>query len=92
MTAALNTGLVVDAIGDGLLDGLFGDDGTIDRLIEALDTGLVVPAETGLQGRLEALQAAGMIQWRGGRLTAAKPVARLRGKQQVSDLVAEMRE
>ncbi len=50
VTAALNTGLVVDAIGDGLLDGLFGDDGTIDRLIEALDTGLVVPAETGLLG------------------------------------------
>lgn len=50
VNAALNTGLVVDAIGDGLLDGLFGDDGTIDGLIEALDSGLVLPAETGLLG------------------------------------------
>lgn len=50
VNAALNTGLVVDAVGDGLLDGLFGDDGTIDRLIDALDTGLVSPAETGLLG------------------------------------------
>ena len=52
----------------------------------------LVPAETDLKGRLEALQAAGLIKWRGSKLAVAKPVARLRGKKQVSDLVSEMRE
>ena len=52
----------------------------------------LVPAETGLKGRLEALQAAGMINWRGNRLPVAKPVAKLKGKKTVADLVSEMRE
>jgi prevent-host-death family protein len=52
----------------------------------------LMPADTGLQGRLEALQAAGLIQWRGGRLAAAKPVARRRGQKPVSDFVDELRE
>jgi len=52
----------------------------------------LVPAETDLKGRLEALQAAGLIKWRGKKLAAAKPVAQLRGNKQVSDLVSEMRE
>jgi hypothetical protein len=50
-----------------------------------------MPAETDLKERLAALQAAGLIKWRGGRLAAAKPVARLRGEKQVSELVSEMR-
>ncbi len=52
----------------------------------------LVPAETGLKGRLEALQATGMIKWRGNRLAIIKPVAKLKGKKTVADLVAEMRE
>lgn len=52
----------------------------------------LVPAETGLKGRLEALQATGMIKWRGNRLASIKPVAKLKGKKTVADLVAEMRE
>jgi prevent-host-death family protein len=52
----------------------------------------LVPAETGLQGRLEALQSAGMIKWRGNKLAVAEPVARLRGKKTVADIVSEMRE
>ena len=52
----------------------------------------LVPAEAGLKGRLEALQSAGMIKWRGNKLAAADPVARLRGKKTVADIVSEMRE
>jgi prevent-host-death family protein len=52
----------------------------------------LVPAETGLKGRLEALQSAGMIKWRGNKLAVAEPVARLRGKKTVADIVSEMRE
>jgi hypothetical protein len=33
-----------------------------------------------------------MIKWRGNRLAAIKPVARLQGKKAVADLVSEMRE
>lgn len=52
----------------------------------------LVPAETGLKGRLEALQSAGMIKWRGNKLAVAEPVARLRGKKTVAEIVSEMRE
>ncbi len=52
----------------------------------------LVPAETDLKERLAALQAAGLIKWRGNKLAAAEPVAQLRGKKQMSDLVSEMRE
>jgi antitoxin (DNA-binding transcriptional repressor) of toxin-antitoxin stability system len=52
----------------------------------------LVPAEAGLKGRLEALQAAGMIRWRGNRLSPLKPVAQLRGNVTVADLVSEMRQ
>ncbi len=50
------------------------------------------PAEIDLDGRLAALQEAGMIRWRGRKLATADPVAQLRGPKQVADLVAEMRE
>lgn len=52
----------------------------------------LVPAQIELKGRIEALQAAGMIKWRGNRLAEAKPVAQLRGKKTVAELVSEMRE
>jgi prevent-host-death family protein len=52
----------------------------------------LVPAETDLKSRLEALKSVGMIKWRGNKLAAVKPVARLRGKKTVAELVSEMRE
>ncbi len=52
----------------------------------------LVPAPPGIEGRVAALQAAGVISWSGGRLGPAQPVARLLGTKQVAELVAEMRE
>jgi prevent-host-death family protein len=52
----------------------------------------LVPAGADMEERVQALQAAGMIRWRGGKLAMTRPVARLRGKRQVSDLVVEMRQ
>ncbi|MEO5920937.1 MAG: choice-of-anchor G family protein [Pseudolysinimonas sp.] len=44
----LNLGAATDAIADTLTRGLFGSDGTISDLVEALDLGLVTPALEGL--------------------------------------------
>ena len=42
--------------------------------------------------RRDARKTAGGIQWSGRRLTPTKPVARLRGRRTVADLVSENRE
>jgi prevent-host-death family protein len=52
----------------------------------------LIPDATSVRDRLEALNAAGGIQWSGRRLTRSKPVARLRGRRTVADLVSENRE
>jgi len=44
-----------------------------------------------LAERLETLRNAGSIQWSGRRLGSTKPVARLRGKVSVADIVVENR-
>lgn len=44
----LNLGSATGAIGDTLSLGLFGDDGTVEDLIDALNLGLVTPAVDGL--------------------------------------------
>ncbi len=45
-----------------------------------------------LAKRLEALRRAGAIHWSGRRLKVTKPVARVRGRRTVSDIVIENRE
>ena len=50
------------------------------------------PEATPLRERLEALVRTGAILWNGRPLPRAKPVARLRGKRCLSDLVIENRE
>ena len=52
----------------------------------------LIPDATSVRDRLAALQTAGGIQWSGRRLTRTKPVARLRGRRTVADLVSENRE
>ena len=49
------------------------------------------PDTTPLRDRLELLVRTGAILWNGRRLRLAKPVARLRGKRSLSDLVIEDR-
>jgi prevent-host-death family protein len=52
----------------------------------------LMPAEAGLDSRIEALKAAGLIKWQGNRLSPLEPVAHLRGEVTVAELVSEMRE
>jgi hypothetical protein len=47
---SLDIQALVGDLGDGLLNGLFGDGGAIERLVAALNTELVNPAITGLTG------------------------------------------
>ena len=48
MNSELNLNLAIGAIGDTLSLGLFGGDGTVSDLTEALNLGLVTPAVDGL--------------------------------------------
>jgi hypothetical protein len=48
--ADLDLSLLVDGLGDSLVDGLFDGDGAVQDLIDALETGLVDPATEGLLG------------------------------------------
>jgi hypothetical protein len=50
VNAAIDAQTVVDALSAPLQDGLFGEDGTVQSLVNALNSGLVDPAVTGLLG------------------------------------------
>lgn len=52
----------------------------------------LVAADCGIEERIPALQAAGLIRWKGKGLSPRRPAARLRGKTTVAQLVSEMRE
>ena len=52
----------------------------------------IIPDAGSLRERLEVLVRTGAVLWSGRRLRPAKPVARVRGKRTVSDLVIENRE
>ena len=58
--------------------------------------GQLVPApKTGgqtLEERIKILQEAGMVAWNGQKITPQAPLAINRSDQQVSDILAEMRE
>lgn len=48
--ANLDLSLLLDGLGDTLVDGLFDGDGAVQDLVDALETGLVHPATEGLLG------------------------------------------
>jgi prevent-host-death family protein len=52
----------------------------------------LIPDTMSVGERLAALKNSGGIQWSGRRLGRAKPVARVRGKRTVADLVSENRD
>ena len=52
----------------------------------------LIPDATSVRDRLAALKSSGGIQWSGRRLIRTKPVARVRGKRTVADLVSENRD
>lgn len=52
----------------------------------------IIPEVISLRERLESLTNAGGLLWSGRRLGPARPVARVRGRRTVADLVSENRE
>jgi hypothetical protein len=50
VAADLDLSLLIDGLGDSLVDGLFDGDGAVQDLVDALETGLVHPATEGLLG------------------------------------------
>jgi prevent-host-death family protein len=52
----------------------------------------IVPEAESLDDRLRALKNAGAILWNGRRLGKTTPIARIRGKRTVADIVVENRE
>ena len=51
----------------------------------------IIPDAMPLQERLDVLVRTGAVLWSGKRLRLAKPVVKLRGKRNLSDLVTENR-
>ncbi len=51
----------------------------------------IIPEDTSLKERLDALVRSGVILWNGKKFKPSKPVARNRGPKQLSDLVIEDR-
>jgi prevent-host-death family protein len=52
----------------------------------------IVPEAEPLDERLRTMRNAGTILWSGRRLVKTKPVARIRGRRTVADIVVENRE
>ena len=50
VNAAVNAQAIVSALGTPLEDGIFGDDGSVQKLVDSLNSGLVDPAVSGLLG------------------------------------------
>ena len=53
--------------------------------------GRIVPAETSLEDKLEAMRRAGLIRWSGKKLKPMKPVAKIKEGYSVADLIIEDR-
>jgi len=53
--------------------------------------GRLIPQGQSLDERLEALRQAGLIRWSGRKLSPMKPLARLRGKKTIAEIIIEDR-
>ena len=54
--------------------------------------GQIVPAGQPLKDRLQSMSQAGLISWTGKKPALISPVARVRGKRTIADLLVEERE
>ena len=54
--------------------------------------GRIVPVGQDLDQRLAAMRESGLAQWSGQKLRGRKPVARLRGRRTVAQLLVDNRE
>jgi prevent-host-death family protein len=53
--------------------------------------GRIMPAETSLEERMQAMVKAGLAEWNGKRLPPTKPVAQVKNGHSVADLIIEDR-
>ena len=53
--------------------------------------GRLVPVGQSLEEKLEAMRRAGQITWSGKKLKPMRPVAKVRGKKTISDIIIEDR-
>ena len=53
--------------------------------------GRIVPVASSLEERIEAARRSGLVSWNGQKLKPLKPVAKLRTKKTVAELVVEDR-
>jgi prevent-host-death family protein len=53
--------------------------------------GRIVPVGQGLEQRIDALRAAGLLQWSGRKLRRRKPVVSVKGRKTVAQLLVEDR-
>jgi prevent-host-death family protein len=53
--------------------------------------GRIVPVASSLEERIEAARRSGLVSWNGRKLKPLKPVAKLRTKKTVAELVVEDR-
>ena len=54
--------------------------------------GRIVPVKQSIHIQLETLRAAGLISWNGESLSPLAPVAQIRGRKTVADILVEDRE
>lgn len=54
--------------------------------------GRIVPTTQSMDDKIQAMINAGLAEWNGQKFKPMKPVARMRGKQTISDIVIENRE
>ena len=53
--------------------------------------GRLIPQGQTLDERLDELQRAGLIRWNGKKLSPTKPIAKLRGKKTIAEIIIEDR-
>jgi len=54
--------------------------------------GRIVPVGKGLEERMAVMLEAGQVQWSGHKLAVMQPLARVRGKRTVAELLVDDRE
>jgi prevent-host-death family protein len=54
--------------------------------------GRLIPAESSLATRMDAVRLSGLVRWSGKKLSLMKPIAKMHGTRKISDLISEDRE
>jgi prevent-host-death family protein len=63
----------------------------VEILERGTPIGRIIPAAQPIQDRMEAMAQSGLLLWNKGKLKPMAPVARVRGKRNVADLLIEDR-